>query len=200
VPSLRDRIVKLDRMLAVLARISPSSRGRLTPTILTLHSLLMGLLRQRQTAVSASATHVARGRPVLGCGCLAARPAAARPAALVDSGAAPVAGGAESQPPPADGTVSSGDAGTRPVYGSRHWRHSRQAPAAATPLPVHNPTGAPGVPAGGALATGGATGGAAAPVTALALSLVCAFLSRVQRVGRTACRPTLFELRPERPG
>jgi hypothetical protein len=201
VPSVRDRILKLDRLLAALGRVSPAARGRLTPTMATLHRLLRSLLRQRATAVSSSGTQAGgRERPTLGCWCLPARPAGALPAALTASGATPGPGGAESRPTAADGTLPSGPAAIRPIHGARHGRPAgHQTLTAAIPPPVHNPTGALGGPAGGSVATG-APGGAVAPVLALAPALLCALLSGLLLVGRPACRPRLLELRPERPG
>jgi hypothetical protein len=199
--SVRSRIVKLDRLLAALERMSPSFRGRLRPTIVTLHSLFRSLLRQRATVVSSLLGHVGgRGRPTLGCGCLPARPAGARPAVLGASGATPGPGEAESRPTAGDGTLRSGADAIRRVHGARHRRQaSHQTLSSATPPLVHNPAGVPGGPAGGSVVTGG-SGGAVAPVTALVLTLLCALLSGLLRVGRPACRPRLLELRLERPG
>jgi hypothetical protein len=201
VPFVRDRIVKLDRLLAALGRLSPSAHGRLTPTIVTLHSLLRSLLRQRSTAVSSSrAPAGARGRPMLGCWCLPARPGGARPEAVTASGAAPGPGTAEPRPTAADGALRSGAAAIRTLHGARHGRQAgHQTLTAATPPPVHRSTGAPGGPAGGSV-VGGGSGGAVAPAPALALALICALLSGLLMVGRPACRPKLLELRPERPG
>lgn len=200
-PSLRDRIVKLDRLLAALGRMSPSSRGRLTPTIVTLRSLLRSLLRPRATAVSPSEAHAGgRGRATLGCWCVPARRAGAWPVALTASGAMSGPGGAEWRPLAGDGTLRPGPAAIRPIHSARHRRQaSHLTLAAATPPPVHKPTGAPGGPAGASVATGG-SGVAAAPVAALAPALLCALRSGLLRVGRPACRPRLLELRPERPG
>jgi hypothetical protein len=200
-PSLRDRIVKLDRLLAALGRMSPSSRGRLTPTIVTLRSLLRSLLGPRATAVSPSEAHAGgRGRATLGCWCVPARGAGAQPVALPASGALSGSGGAESSPLAGDGTLHRGPAGIRPTHSARHWRQARHLTlAAAAPPHVHNPTGAPGGPAGASVGTGG-SGVSAAPVAALAPALLCALLSGLLRVGRPACRPRLLELRPARPG
>jgi hypothetical protein len=201
VPSVRNRIAELDRLLATLGRVSPSARGRLTPTIVTIHRLLRSLLRQHATAVSPSAAAaVGRGRPTLGSWRLSARPAWARPGALPASGATPGPTGAESRPIAADDTLRSEPAAIRPVDGPRHGRQAgHQTLTAATPSPAHNPTGGSDGPAGGSVATG-SSGGAVAPAPALALALLCALLSGLLTVGRPACRPRLLELRPERPG
>lgn len=199
--SLRDRIVKLDRLLAALGQMSPSSRARLAPTLLSLHSLLSSLLRHRATVGSSSASHAGdRGGANLGCGCLLARPAGARLAE--QAAASDTAGrhGTESWSAAGDAMIPSVHRVIRPVHRARPGRPaSLQTPAAATPRPVHDATSVHGGAAGGAVATG-APGGAVAPATALAVSLLCALLSRLPRAGRTACRPRLLELRPERPG
>jgi hypothetical protein len=201
VSSLRDRIVRLDRLLAALGRMSPSSRARLTPALLTLRSLLRSLLRHRATVVSSSASHAGdRGGASVGCACLPERPPGARLAEPAAAGGTPGPHGSEPLPTAGDAMIPSAHPVIHPVHGARPGRQaSHQTPAAATPRPVHNPTSVPGGAAGGAGATG-APGGAAAPVTALVVSLLSALLSRLQRVDRTACRPRLLELRPERPG
>lgn len=201
VPFVRDRIVKLDRLLAALGRLSPSAHGRLTPTMVRLHSLLRSLLRQRATTVPSLGAHAGgRGRPALGCWCVPARSAGVHPVALTASRPTPGPGGAESRPTAGDDTLRSGSAAIHAVHGARHGRQaSRETLAAAHPPPGHNPTGASGGPAGGSVAPG-SSGGVGALVTALAPALLCALLSGLLRVGRPACRPRLLELRPERPG
>jgi hypothetical protein len=139
VPFVRDRIVKLDRLLAALGRLSPSAHGRLTPTMVRLHSLLRSLLRQRATTVPSLGAHAGgRGRPALGCWCVPAR-SAGRPPVMTRSALGPP------RSMPSTAPATGGRQVRRPLRQHPHHRGTTPPARRADPPAVRWP---PGVRAG----------------------------------------------------